>query len=163
MQEKPTRAVHCQTFFHHLIKYLTSPDKRLIHRHQISCIHYQQLKSSEHLKRDSPRFWLYLSINLTILGRNAIHERYNSYKHVRDLPTTLSIPHLNLLIISQIIFCRIKRPQHIQQLFNIHGLRKHRSFLLHLPAQLCSSWLRHRFLSVISDNREHRKEAIRTT
>jgi len=40
-------------------------------------------------KYNIPRFWLYLSISLTILGRRVMHERYSSW--ISSLSARLSL------------------------------------------------------------------------
>ena len=72
-----TASVTRKAFFHYTVKYRACFHEGLVHRYQISYI-VRQIDLSSTKEEIAPRFWLYLSMSLTIFGRRAMHERYNS-------------------------------------------------------------------------------------
>ena len=80
-EKSHTTGVASQAFLHHSIENRTCFHKRLIHGHKISCRKSYETLYFLHGRENLPRFWEYLSISFTILGRNDMQDLYNSCKY----------------------------------------------------------------------------------
>ena len=74
-----TSCVSGKGFFHQAVEDGACAHERLVHGYQVGYrmmfrLGIWRIGRGRHV----PRFWLYLSINFTILGRSAMLDRYNS-------------------------------------------------------------------------------------